>query len=638
MTAPGTPAASPRRALRLLAALLPACVLPACTLVQLRDEARHFYSATVLVGRVSAPPGWHGPVVVVATTERHGAPLIAHQVRLHEPGGYELIVPDGRYLLHAYGDRDGNGRPDDDDPAASQPAPIDVRGTGMVIQLDLPLNPGAAAAVRRALPPQAEPPPQHSTQAGAIADLDAPAFSADSGSQGYWAPMDSFRRTGGNVYFVETYDPARTPVLFVHGAAGSAQDWRAFIDRLDRRRYQAWIFQYPSGAALDSMAHLLYWKLLNLQMRYRFERLHLVAHSMGGLVVRRLLLDHGHEFATQLGVFVSLSTPWGGEASADLGVNHSPAVVPSWRDMQPGGPFLAGLYQRPLPAHISHMLLFGHRGGYSLVRPTTDGTVTLASQLRPQAQAEAKLVMGFDEDHTSILASPQVIGHAQRLLGSTDPTGSMPAGGRLQVTLTGPDGGAAPVGVVPSLALVPMGNDGAPPRHPMLLPLSTDKGVTPLGPIAPGVYEASLAVPAYRSQPARQRITVAPGGISPLAFSLSPQGTLYGYVGADGDAIARPAGSYRAPHPTVQIRRIVLDGPGGPRTLVPRRSGDPELLNAYLDGHDDAVGAQFSFVGLAEGEHVLTIVADGYAPHVSRHHVLPGRATPLAPVVLSPAR
>jgi len=91
-------------------------------------------------------------------------------------------------------------------------------------------------------------------------------------------------------------------VLLVHGALGSPQDWRAFFTGLDRTRYQAWFFCYPSGAAIDSMAYLLYWKLLNLQLRYHFDTLYLTAHSMGGLVVRTFLLNHGAQFPQARGI------------------------------------------------------------------------------------------------------------------------------------------------------------------------------------------------------------------------------------------------------------------------------------------------------------------------------------------------
>lgn len=623
----------------LLACLLAVPLLSSCTLVTLRDEARAFYAATVLAGRVAVPAGWRGPVVVAAVAEgADGRRQVVHQVRLHEAGGYELIVPDGLTTVVAFGDADGNGRPDDGDPAALQPAPVDVRSQGLLLQLDLVLAPGQAAALRRALPADAPSPPHHSTQVGAPLRLDEPAFSAEAGRQGYWSPMEAFRRTGGNIYFAEPYDPARTPVLFVHGALGSAQDFAPFLSRLDRRRYQAWVFQYPSGSSLDSMAHLLYWKLFNLQVQHRVERLHIVAHSMGGLVVRRLLLDHGAELGSLVGAFVSLSTPWGGESGAALGVKHSPAVVPSWRDMQPGEAFLTQLYARPLPPSVRHLLLFGHRGGYNLLRPTTDGTVTLASQLRPEAQAEARMVTGFDEDHDSILAAPTVIEHVQALLAAADRPGAMPAGGRLQVRLAAPDGRAESLlAALATLTLTPVGGPDT-PRTPQVMSLAPGAGLTRVGPVAPGVYEVSATAPAFRTQPARRRVTVEPGGETALDFTLAPQGTLFGQIDVAGDPLRQPAGSYRAPHTRATVRRIVLQGPGGVRTLVPRRSERPDLLPAFLDDRDDADGAVFSFVNLPAGEFVLTVEADGHAPHVSRHVVMPGRVSPLASVLLQPLR
>lgn len=609
--------------------------LASCTPLKLRDNAQTYYAATVLAGRVAAPADWRGPVIVAALAERaEGPPQVAHQVLLHEPGGYELMVADGRYHVVAFGDLDGNGRPDATEPAASLAAPIDVKGEGLALQLDMTLAPGTPLG--HLWPAAAPAAPRHSTQVGAPLVWDGEAFSAEAGRQGYWAPLEVFLRQGGNVYFAEPYDATRTPVLFVHGAAGSAQDWRAFIERLDRR-YQAWVFQYPSGAALDAMAHLLYWKVYNLQWRYRFERLHIVAHSMGGLVVRRMLLNHAAELQPRLGGFVSLSTPWGGDNLAPLGVKHSPAVVPSWRDMQPGQAFLTSLFERPLPSSVQHMLLFGHRGSYDLLRSNTDGVVALRSQLQPQAQAEAKVVTGFDEDHTSILGSPAVLAHVQGLLAQVDRAGSVAAGSRVQVRVAPAQAGAADglASALPSLLLRPLEGD-QPAAALQWLPLSPGAGTAMVGPIPAGRYEASVVAPGFRSQPVRQRITLLADGELVLDFSLAPQGALFGQVGVATDPIALPPGGYRAPQPDVPVRRIVLQGPGGgTRELVPRHgSARPDLVNAFLDGRDDADGALFSFVGLDGGEYVLTVEAEGYAPHVSRHHVKVGQVTPTANVLL----
>jgi hypothetical protein len=131
----------------LLGALFALLASSGCQLVKLRDESRLFYRATVLVGRVTPPDNWWGPVIVAATTHQNGRSAIAHQVTLHEPGGFELIVPDGRYTLCAFGDLNGNGRPDPGEPNAVHASPIEVANQGLVMLLDIThaQRPGSSA-------------------------------------------------------------------------------------------------------------------------------------------------------------------------------------------------------------------------------------------------------------------------------------------------------------------------------------------------------------------------------------------------------------------------------------------------------------------------------------------------------------
>lgn len=615
-----------------------AALLGACTLLKLSEQSRSYYDSTILVGRIEVPPGWSGPVVVAAY-RRHGGkpPEIVHHTLLHEPGGFELIVPKGEFALFAFGDTNGNGIYDPDEPAGDYAgaAPVAAPGLGVISALHFVI--GHEPGARRGLPPGTRFPPPgaaaHSTQAGALMQLDASQFSAQNGNRGYWAPMDFYRETGGNVYFLEPYDAGKTPILFVHGAAGSAQDWRYFVEHIDRSRFQPWIFQYPSGASVDSMAHLLFWKLFNLQLKHRYRQLYIVAHSMGGLVVRAFLLDHGHLFP-QVKLFVSLSTPWAGEVTADLGVKHSPAVVPSWHDMQPDGAFMKSLFARPLPGGVAYYLLFGHRGGYSMLRPNNDGTVTLASQLRSPAQAEAKMIYGFDEDHVSILSSPQVLSQFNAILdslGQRRPTEADSGHVQVHFAVDSPDGAAR---CLPMLLLRPVGSPPGRSSDAVTVSLAAEDSGRVVGPLPPGAYEASLIANGFRSEPQATRIQVAADSIATMAFRLRPQGVLVAYVGDDGDVQPSPAGAFRRPHPTIRIQRITLRGAGVQRVLVPRHTGTPNVVEAYLRGEDDAYGALFSFVGLPAGEVELSIDVEGYRPYTARHTVVPGLQNPQVPIVL----
>ena len=624
---------------RLLLVVL--CVgIGGCTLAKLSKESKAFYTSTVLVGRVASPSGWHGPIIVAAHTRKFGRVSIVHHTLLHEPGGYELIVPKGQYALFAFGDTNSNGVFDAGEPAGEYTgaAPIVATGTGVVGSLDLVLK--DASPVRSSIPVgtafNESAAPHHSTQVGALADLNAPIFSAENGTRGYWAPMEFFKTVGGNVYFLEPYDPNRIPILFVHGAEGSPQDWRYFFDHIDRSRYQPWFFYYPSGARIDSMANLLYWKLINLQLKYRFETLYITAHSMGGLVVRTFLLDRGDLFP-QARLFISLSTPWAGEATAELGVKHSPAVVPSWIDMQPQGRFMEALFARRLPPTVNYYLLFGHKGGYSMLRPNNDGTVTLASQLRNSAQAEAQMVYGFDEDHVSILSSPQVFAQYQAILANVEQeTGSEAQRGHLHVNFAfigrddGPDG-------IPILLLTPVGETAGQQRTKVTVPLRAEDSGRRLGPIPTGLYDASLITASYKTEPRKVRVQIETNRTPTLSFRFVPQGALNGYVGADGGAADYPAGSYRPPHKMIKIVSLTLTGAGTRRTLVPRQAEHGDGYEKYLAGEDDAFGPYFSFVDLPAGNYELTILTERYRPHVSRYTVLPGRPQELNPIVLAPA-
>jgi pimeloyl-ACP methyl ester carboxylesterase len=121
----------------------------------------------------------------------------------------------------------------------------------------------------------------------------------------------------------------------VHGATGSPLDWKYLVSKLDRSRFQPWFAYYPASPHLDRIGDQIVRALSSLQAKYKFEKMILVAHSMGGLVTRAAL-DYvvenvGTGRIVNVPAFVSISSPWGGMASASLGVEHAPVVAPMWQ-------------------------------------------------------------------------------------------------------------------------------------------------------------------------------------------------------------------------------------------------------------------------------------------------------------------
>ncbi|MEJ2662108.1 MAG: alpha/beta hydrolase, partial [Desulfobacteraceae bacterium] len=237
----------------------------------------------------------------------------------------------------------------------------------------------------------------YSRQAGVITDLDDERFSEEYGIKGFWEYGSFFEELGGNIYFLEEYDPEKIPILFIHGATGTPKGWRFFIDHLDRTRFQPWFFYYPSGNRIDSMAYLLLWKLVNLQSKFQFNTIYITAHSMGGLVARSFIVNYGRQFP-YVKLFVSLATPWGGDRMAELGVQQSPVVIPSWIDMQPEGDFIKSLYRKKLPQNVNFYMFCGYKGSRNPFRSNNDGTITLSSIMDYRPQSEAKMNYVFNED------------------------------------------------------------------------------------------------------------------------------------------------------------------------------------------------------------------------------------------------
>src|SRR4051812_12499190 len=79
----------------------------------------------------------------------------------------------------------------------------------------------------------------------AVAALDVPDFMKSHGRKGLWQPLSFVKEKRRGVYLLEPYAPDRIPVLFIHGAGGTPQDWRYFVANLDQTKYQAWVYHFP---------------------------------------------------------------------------------------------------------------------------------------------------------------------------------------------------------------------------------------------------------------------------------------------------------------------------------------------------------------------------------------------------------
>ncbi len=92
------------------------------------------------------------------------------------------------------------------------------------------------------------------------------------------------------LYMLQPYDPDRIPVIFVHGLISTPRMWRNAINEIEtdpelRRRYQCWVFAYPTGNPPLYSAMRLRDELAELKRIYPNSKpMVLIGHSMGGIL------------------------------------------------------------------------------------------------------------------------------------------------------------------------------------------------------------------------------------------------------------------------------------------------------------------------------------------------------------------
>lgn len=108
------------------------------------------------------------------------------------------------------------------------------------------------------------------------------------------------------LYLLEDYDPAKTPVIMVHGLGRSPMVWARLTNLIDgspelRARYQVWHVIYPTNTPV-LLNRLNVQRMMNRAWRLldpdgtapASHDMVLIGHSMGGVISRLLVSDSGN--------------------------------------------------------------------------------------------------------------------------------------------------------------------------------------------------------------------------------------------------------------------------------------------------------------------------------------------------------
>jgi pimeloyl-ACP methyl ester carboxylesterase len=381
--------------MRILPGIVLATALAGCGMFAVKEQQAKLDATCRIGGRVDAERKADAPIVVVLARQLGEKWQLADHFVLEGPGQWVFAASPGAYGIAAFQDlnRDLKLQPAEPFLAAKDnllTCKSGERRTDLALRIPAQGRSGrdetldVAALQARTFSEQLDITLAQVTAIGEISNLSDPRFDQAIAEDGLWRPYDFLFKGQPGVYFLGAYDSGKIPVLFVHGINGTPQNFRALIDRLDRGRFQPWVYYYPSGAPLAAVADHLTQTMRKLQVQYGFTRFAVVAHSMGGLVSRGFLVRYRADGRAAVPLFVSIATPWDGHKAAELGVKTAPAVVRVWIDMSPGSEYLKSIYEKD--PGVPHYLLFTFRNdGVVSLGEASDGTVSVASQLRAAA-------------------------------------------------------------------------------------------------------------------------------------------------------------------------------------------------------------------------------------------------------------
>lgn len=387
-------------------------VISSCSLLEIDEQSEKVDSAGVIQGKVKLATTKRGPVIIHRSYLEGSTFITDTYARATKEGSYSIRALPGTYYLSAFVDSNKDGYFQENEDSAflgsesGRLEPVIVEDGKTIIVKTISISGKVPQIIE-----------SHDDKKnfarilqniGSVTDLNDPIFVRDNYSIGMWTPFQFLEQIGGGVFFLQAYQQDKIPVLFVHGIDDGPLDWKEVIDRIDQQHFQPWVIYYPSGFRLDMISDYMTKALVRLQDRYNFKQLIIAAYSMGGLVARSAIKKYRQQYpglSKSISLLVTVNSPLAGMRSASLGVEHSPIVLPVWRDLIPGSKFLTELNTWSWPDDIPYHLVFSYIDGES-----ADSVVSLSSQLPFKVQQETTRMYGFVDSHTGTLKDAIFIG------------------------------------------------------------------------------------------------------------------------------------------------------------------------------------------------------------------------------------
>lgn len=202
---------------------------------------------------------------------------------------------------------------------------------------------------------------------------------------------------GGRMRTVGTKASDATPVLLVHGYMANKSNWyfverelRAVgFDRIHAMNYSG------HNADVDKLARVCVLRAHEVMAATGSDRIHLVGHSLGGLIIRKAVQGYGLVEAASA---VTVATPHGGVDLAFLtGVTRSRNMIAA--QLRPGSEFLRAMWAESHPMPDTRFVAY-----YS----NLDLLVTGRRAMMLEPALAASNLLTKDHGHLSVMLAPSL--------------------------------------------------------------------------------------------------------------------------------------------------------------------------------------------------------------------------------------
>ncbi len=396
----------------LLISILIALLFTSCSLLDLNKDLKKQKELSVLRVYIDIKLQ-HDAQIVVALVDLEGSTVRDYRV-LQEHKEVSFLVKQSKYKVYAFEDIDKNYKYSLNERTVGSEAIVVDTGENeysIRLKIDSAVAPDEYEYIETLVKSFKIKLDNSTIHNGEIIPIDAEIFSDKNIKMGLWESYKFVYEVPFGIFMEHKYDPNKKIVLFVHGISGAPKNFKYLVDNLDKTKYQAFYAYYPSGLSLYDVSRYISRVLIEFKIKYQFDDIAIIAHSMGGLVSRNALNYLQSKNYDFVDTFITISSPLDGDKSANFGIKFAPDIMPSIVDIANGSEFLQQLYIRPLSEKVSYYLIFGVKG-----HKNDDGVVSIPSQLRMEAQNEASQVRGYNENHMSILSSKDLSLYITKLL------------------------------------------------------------------------------------------------------------------------------------------------------------------------------------------------------------------------------